>query len=738
MKRACLVFLLAAGGSVHAQPIAPPIHADPGSCLGVDTTPGALLEPTANDGEDTPIPWSEFRVEGRLLEAPPTVHALLEPSLAQYRTSLTTKTLRDLVKIIAKIGYQLTSHTTHAEKAGLVLVLRLEPLPMVRKVAVEVEQGFFDRPLAEEIRRRMLIRTGSYLPSEDAPRACALVEERSRIEEYLHDEGYADAKVSIPPPRIDAIGARIRVTVDLGTEYKLAPPQVIQPAGFVAVSTSEVAAQFLHERRCLFGVCFGHARFTRTQHLEDLQHLKELFQSRGYPAVRVQSSFDPKTSFDRRTHTVRVTITTDPRRRLDLRFEGIDRESVGDDQLRKHMTFQDSGSTDDLEIADSARSLQTYLQQRGRFDARVTWSRDRLDNFDRVTFHIDDGPTREVRQVQFVCNGKECTKNRRPLDADALSSIVATKVEDLAGDLLGTNVAATSPELAADTDRIREAYRRAGYREAQVTVAVSPIDLPPADRPAPGAAVTAALVEAREGGGLHVRFSIDEGEPTLLGRIELEPGDEDAGQALHGGLCDVLLRELANQLAGTDPSGRARQLGTRVDRERCVATATNLPFREDDVTLTRDRLREFLFKQGRPRAEIEYEARTLGPRLIEGHFKVRTIRERHLGRVVIRGNFKTHSGVILSQLDLRRARRRGAQAAHHRPVRRGQHRPARPQPGVERGQRGRSSGGALRLQGPGRSRGRLFELQWPVRHRSRLAAQHRRLRRRVDAHEHLR
>ena len=635
MIRVALVLWMLGATAAYAQ------RASPASCLDVDTTPGALLEAAGPaDQLETPIPWSDFVVEGQLVDPVNTVHAMLAPTLEQYRTTLTPTSLRDIAKVTTQLGYQLVRH----ELRGSTLVLRLAPLPMVRHVEVHIRQGLFEQLLDDEVRRRMLVRVGSYLPFDPRPRDCLLAEESARVADYLHDEGYFRATADVLPD-FDGNQVTIVVKVGLGDEYKLAPSnvQVLLPPGFVAISERSIKQLFSHEGLCVPFFCSS--RFTREEHQEDLQKVRDLFHRHGYFAARVTSSFDPKTSFDPHTKSVHVTLTIDPRRKLDLRFEGIDSATVDDENLRRHLTFEEAGSTDDVEAGNSARSLQTYLQTRGRFDARVTWSRERFDEFDRITFHILQGPTRLVRQVQFVCDGKPCSKGRSPLDSETLAGIVATKTEDFTGDLLGTNVSATSPELATDVDRIREAYRRAGYRDAEIAVTASTVPMPAPDAAPPSAAVTAALVEEGSSDSLYVRFAIDQGEPTMLARVELEPADQSAKQAFSTGLCDQLLHELASEL-------HAPQLATRVAPDRCVAAVSAVPFREDDVALTRDLLRDFLFKQGRPRADIAYEARILGPHAVEAHYTVQTIDERRIGKIVVRGNFQTRSSVIYDRLDL--------------------------------------------------------------------------------------
>ena len=630
MKRA-LVLIVVWCGAADAQP-APvalaPITADSTSCLTIDTTPGASLEPPTTPGElQTPVPWTELVVEGELIDGKDTVHALLEPTLTRYRTSLTANAWPDIAAVTAKFGYQLVGHAVNGER----LVLHLAPLPAVRKVDVEIDQSIFDKLFDDEVRRRMRVRKGSYLPWESVRRQCALIEERDRILDFLHDEGYFAADVAIIPALEHSI-VKLVVRVDLGKEYTMATPKIGKPeGGELAIPDAEVQAVFVH-KPCILFVCFGEARFTRTQHQEDLRAVKELFHKRGYPAVRVQSSFDPTTSFDRRSRTVKVTLTIDQRRNVDYKFDGND---LNDDDLRTKLTFDKAGSSDELEAMASARELETYFQTKGYFDARVTQSRESLNTnkgtFDRITFHVEPGQTREVATVEFVGNDEAVMK------ADKLRELVATKATNLKSALLGTTTSATSVQLAKDHDRIVEAYRRIGYRDTTVDYSVSTDPAGLGD-----AALTAALLEAQRGDDLHVRFTIHQGEPTLLSMIELvEPGPDK--KPLAEPLCDQLLGELAFELGPAE-------LATRTDPTRCLATATHLELHEDDVATTKDRLRDFLFRSGRPRAVVELAMPPIGPHRVAAIYAVSKTDELKIGKVVIRGAFVTRERVIAGEL----------------------------------------------------------------------------------------
>jgi outer membrane protein assembly complex protein YaeT len=616
----------------RAQPgdVLQPLQATQASCLSVDTTPGALMEPPPAPGDlEMPIPWTDFSVEGELLDSSATVHALLDPTMQQYRTSLTGKTWADIAAITAKFGYQLVAH--HMD--GTRIVLHLAPLPVVRSVRVDVHQGvlrgLLARPLDDEIRRRMRVRTGALVPWESLRRQCAMREEEARIEEYLHDEGYFDAtaKVLDAPDPDDPARISVLVTVELNEVYYLGKTTIIPGPNQLAIPDKEIIAGFQHESWCVFGVwgCLsGRKPFSRAQYQQDLVKLKAKFQQRGYPSVRIQSSVSSNLfgTFDRRTHTVKPTLIIDQRRHTDVQFVGIDNESIKVEDLTKQLTFADAGSADDVEAANSARAIQGYLQTRGYFDARVTWTRERFEIFDKITFRIEAGNHRDTKAVQFVGN--------HALRTDQLEELVATKAINLASDLLGTTTTTTSEQMSTDIDRIVEAYRRAGYRETRVSVSAStdPMGL---DDPA----MTAALVSMGQGDGLYVRYTIDEGKPTLLTRIVLEHADK--GKTLEPELCASVLQELATEL------------DLRFTREGCAATL-RVPFREDDVLATHDRIRDFLFRKGRPRAVVDYTTVPTADHEVTAHYAIRGLDKLRIGKIIIRGNFRTASSVIRGEI----------------------------------------------------------------------------------------
>jgi len=644
-----MIALAAAPAVAQSNPPGPP-DAKPGpSELAATAVAGGCLKtpppaPATPSGiAPPPVTWTEFDVEGELLDSPETVRTLFTPVMSR-RSSLTEEARADVAATAAKYGYFLVGLGTRDTPNGPHAVVHLAPLLLVRKVSIDVKQSLSATLLDDQIRRRMRIRTGTYLPWTPADRQCELDEEQARIAEYLHfEEGYFDAKVEHHETRRGR-GLELTIRIELGNEYGTGNIKVENGDALSAtIDQREIIKQFQHS--CL--LCFGASRFTRSRHIEDIQRVVELFQKRGFPAVRVHTSFeqDPQTSFNRATRAVDFTVTVDPRRRLDVRFEGQDPDAVSDDELHDQLTFNQAASSDDVEAANSARTIAAHLQSRGWFDAHVTWirtrhqdARDPQGSWDSIVFQIEQGRQLPVRAIQFAGN--------HAFGSDELEDELGTTQEKLSTNLFGGNTNATSTQLAADVERIDRFYRRAGYRDVRVHVETT------TDPAAFGsAALTAALAATDRGDGLHVRYVIDEGEPTLLTGIEIAfASDGKLAGPEKAELCKLALAELAD-LYG------AKQLATPTQPDRCIAEARDLKFREADAALTKDQLKSRLYSRGRPRAEVGYQAVVTGPHSVVAKYTLANVQTLQIGQVVIRGNFKTRDSIILSELGLRRGAR---------------------------------------------------------------------------------
>lgn len=625
--------MIVAAGTAHAdeEDVLTPTTFDPSTC-GKAPPAAAGSSPTT-----PPVTWSDFEVQGTLTEPADTIRALFEPMMQRHR-ALTEDARGDIEKLAASFGYHLLGLRTRDASGKSIAVVQLSPLPIVRRIEIDVKQGFIDSfatPVFEdEIKRRLRVRVGAYLPWTPNDRSCQIFDEQRRVEEYLRDEGYFEAKAT-PRQVKSGRGITLKLKITLGPKYVIGQINVAPHDPIAGVSDDDIRRVFRHKNCLLFKLCYGTKRYNRADYTADLQEVVSKLHLAGYPAVRVRTDFDPLTSFDRRTKTVRFTITIDTRRKLFVQFEGHDPDAISDKDLRAQLTFDQAASSDDVEANESAKALTAYLQTRGYFDARVTWWRERFESHDVVMYRIDAGRTRRVSEVGFVGN--------RALTEEELREVIGTRENQFSSKLFGRTTYATSAQLAADVENIVQLYRREGYREARVKV-----DAATSAAALGSAALAAGMLAADRGSDLRVRFTINEGLPTMLVQIHVALSDEEDAITSPelAELCKQSLAELAELYA--EPA-----LATPVSDARCVAVAPSLKFKEATALDSRDQLKDRLFSHGRPRTKVSYETRPIGPRRVSAYYRVTDAQALRIGKVVIRGNFRTDDDIVKRLLQLK-------------------------------------------------------------------------------------
>lgn len=614
------------------------IKFDPTTCKAPETD---KKKATATSAVVPAIPISlvDFDITGKLVDPATTVRALLAPTMQAH--NVLTDDLREIARDAAgAIGYHLVGFGLRDTPNGKHAVLSLQPMPMIRRVDIDIKQPIldvFDTPLFEDsVRRRIQLRPGTYLPWDPLQIDCETKREERRIVEYLQSEGYFDAKAVIAP-KIEGGRATIVIRVKLGSEYKLVLDNkhiVITGERSLPISGDEIRKAFKSERCVIAGKICVDARFTKLTHTAGLEKVTELFHRKQYPGVRIVSSpLFP----DEATNTIKFKLTIDPRRKVDVVFEGD--QGASNEILRKQLTFDKAQSADDVEAEQSARAITAYLQTRGYFDAKVTWYRAQFPdaNFDRLVYRISQGSTRSVRGVIF--KGNLALSSDRQKAEEQLLDAIATKPIGTTAKLLGATAPATSVNLLADVERIKNLYKRIGYRDAKVSVsaATTPVALG-------SSALTAALL-APDTDDVYVQFSIDAGLPTKLTEISVAVSTTDEIETPEQlALCKEVLGDLAELY-------RIRSIAQPVNNVRCIATIPNLDFREGDLAPTRDSVKQRLFSRGRPRAEVTYDQKLTSPHRMRVTFTVKNPQLLKVGKIVLRGNFRTRDSVIRGELD---------------------------------------------------------------------------------------
>jgi outer membrane protein insertion porin family len=624
VRLAAIVCVLALAATARAQP-------DPTPDAPPDAPPD--VQPKTSDAPS----WTEYRVQGTLLESMDTVRAMLDTTMALHKR-IDGDARNAIAAATETMGYHLIGLGTQSSGGAVVATLTVAPIPVVRSVTVTATTGLFGAQLEDKVERRMRLRTGARLPWDPQDRTDALHAEEKRIEEYLHDEGFFEGVATITPEPTGDYGIRLKVKADLGDEYQVGQV-TIDTGGGEGVPLAEIRAQFVEQKECLvWKICIGRARFTRQRHTEAIAKVVELYRKRGFPSVRVQSDFDPLTSFDRRTKKVRFTVRIDERRQIDVVFEGNDKGKFPDETLRKQLTFDDAASSDDFEVANSAAALVAYYQSKGRFDAQVTHNRERFGAFDRIVFRIDEGGTRQIRSIKF--------EGANEVSDATLRGVISTRVYQSIR-LFSANPTATPLALAEDADRIRVAYAARGFLDSRVDVHVSP-DSGTID----SAALTGAMLAAeRKRSDLHVEFHIIEGPRTDIAEIQLVVVHDasvtpNPNEVLTSEACEELLDKV---LAGLDAKATSKRVLAPGD---CAATVTDVPYKDEVLRTTGDGLRDHLWSQGRPRSGVELGVDVDSVKRHRAVLRYNVVlgSVRKLGSVVVRGNFKTSRRIILDEL----------------------------------------------------------------------------------------
>ena len=558
---------------------------------------------TANSQEVIPEVSTEafqkWEVTGTFLDSRPVLEAFLKPVLEENR-NWDPENQKTVTEFLMKIGYESTLSISNVSGVPT-LKIAVEPKTLVRHIAVDMSVGLLERlaypVFGQDLQRRMTLRPASTLSKDKAVRKAQLQQEADRLAYYLHSEGFFDATVSISEEPAGKFAARLNVKANPGDPYTVGK---IEVSGNTAIPTEEITKLFSHRRLTLF-----ERPFSREQLQLDIERLTKLYQSRGYPGVRIRTDFDMRQSFNRATKAVEFRIDIREKRKIDIVFEGLP-DGATTDVLMKQLTLNVEGSYDDVEIAASAESVRRYYQREGRYEAGVTWSRVPFGVFERILFEIDEGPQLPVRAIYFRGNEK--------ISDDRLSN--ATKTQVFRRLIIGESGGyLTNLQLEQDVDRIKAMYQKLGFEKVQINVRVA------RGRSLLGNAAALAASVAGNGAtdGLYVLFDIKEGPFFTVGSVDLD-------------------------FSGSKSS-------VSVDALRALLkTKVGVAYVQRSVVEDATRLNRYYFSKGFPRAEITPTVATVAKNKTAVVFEIVENNPATIGKIAVRGNFKTKPWVIADEL----------------------------------------------------------------------------------------
>ena len=552
--------------------------------------------------------WSTWTIQGDLLEDLETVAGFLDPVMLEHKT-WSDGDQKEVAEFLRKLGYHLVVQNRPNPSGGVDAVLLIRPVTVVRYVKMDIDTPgmwarFTDPIFADGIKRRMSLRPGAQLALDQTGRAIQLRNEANRIAQYLRNDGFYDVTVEIFVGKQWGHVVELNVVVNLGQPYEIGR---ISTTGNTALSAEEIDAAFRHPWGCPLAVCVGTARFSRTQLNKDVDKVVELYQKRGFPGVRVATDFDIRHSFDRVSKTVNFHVDVRERRKIDVVFEG---SRYSDDRLKGHLTLDEEGSYDDLEVEASAESLRRFYQTQGFFEASVVWERVRFGVFERIVYTISEGPRLEVRGIAFVGN--------QAFSAERLRGEIVTKPyrKVIIGPKGGGY--ATSLQLEQDAERLQRFYHGRGYRDATVELRVARSRALLENSAALAAAVAARIPSE----GLNVQFDISEGILHTVEDIRYDFGDSPPQ------LDPALLRGSLKQQPGRS-------------------------FTVDGMNADGEALRQVYSARGFPRATVESSAEPgrSSSSIIVTH-RITPNSQARVGKIALRGNYKTSEWVIRDEMKL--------------------------------------------------------------------------------------
>jgi outer membrane protein insertion porin family len=549
--------------------------------------------------------WTTWSVEGRLKDPLEVVTGFLEP-IMQERKNWTDSDQREVAEFLQKIGYYVLVQNQPSAEGGVHAVLSLEPVTVVRWISIDIDSSAVQRihnPIfADDLRRRMTLRPGAPLALDQTRRAQQLESEANRLAQYLRNEGFYDVVVTMNPLRMSAHELKLRIKVSLGTPYTVGR---ITVSGNTAISAQEIHEVFLL-RKCVIWLWCKDARFSRTALAKHVDQVVAMYQKRGFPGVRVSTDFDIRHSFKRDIKRVEFHVEVRERRKIDVVFEG---SRYPEDRLRSHLTLNEEGSYDDVELERSAEALRRFCQSQGYFEASVTWERVRFGVFERIVYSIQEGDRLEVSEIAFQGN--------RAVTRERLRSLIVTR--PFRRVIIGAGGGfATSLQLEQDADRIVKHYQARGYRDVRVDLRVA------RSRALLGnaAALAAAVAVRLPARGLHVHFVIDEGPQHKV---------EDVRFEFEGP-------------AQLDPSRLAPALKQQ----------PGIPFINEQVATDSEALRQVYYAHGFPRAQIDsrFEPGRSPSSIVVTH-TITPNSQARVGKIALRGNFITADWVVRSEMGLR-------------------------------------------------------------------------------------
>jgi outer membrane protein assembly complex protein YaeT len=194
-------------------------------------------------------------------------------------------------------------------------------------------------------------------------------------------------------------------------------------------------------------------RVTAARVTNSLQHLRKKFQKQQRVLAQV-SIADQK--YHPETNAVDYTFLIDPGPVVVAYTLGY---HVSRGVLKKEIPIYEENAVDDDLLNEGNRNLLDYLQARGLFDAKVSYTKETIDETLRVIYRIDPGPLHKLELIDITGNeyfSRQILRSRLQIQASSTFSH---------GRYSGTL-------LKSDVESLQSLYVSNGFRDAKIQTSV--------------------------------------------------------------------------------------------------------------------------------------------------------------------------------------------------------------------------------------------------------------------------
>lgn len=553
-------------------------------------------------------PLIAYRIVGELTDPEPTLRAVFDTILVLGEPWDAGKK-NQIAKLAATLSYHVNVSTQTGAR-GIAVTLDMIPAAHIRHVEVKGNWPLFE----DEILSRLNLRPGQILAPDVAPRPGAptarqeqLDAETARLKTYLSRNGYFDARVVLAVIQEERNEYRLLVQIRLGERYEIGKVVIEGNTVFTDAQLRDKLKETATWEKVLEWFLLYDVGFSEERLRKDLDEIRRSYRRAGYFRARVTTRYAAETSIDRLSKTVNFVINVVEGRETEVLFQGVG-GAVSEEDLRRVITFAEEGANDDFEVERSKAAMRDVYQKAGYYQAQIAHERVRLtETFERIVFLVDEGPRLAVKNISFTGN--------RAYDEATLRRRIRTREHPGRLAFLASGGYVTNLQLQQDVAALTQFYRNQGYAAARIDARVA-MDRRLLDDIG---ALAAAVTSEESGGGLWIRFHVEEG-----------PRDVVKSVALNG-----------NKPPITDEMLMAKLL-LRPGR----------PYTERAMQVDAEAIASLYKSKGYARATVSAEVRGQGDdvRVI---YEIDQGEPTRIGKIIIRGNFHTSDWVIRDALGMK-------------------------------------------------------------------------------------